>query len=74
MGCYAIQHHENGLCGPVYLHRSPSGHLIFDYPTQVGNPSLNDLVCFEYEDECDAYLSANLSEDMTGYGFTVWLE
>lgn len=74
MGCYAIRHHENGLCGPMYLHRSPSGHLIFDYPTQVGNPSLNDLIRFETEGDCEAYLMANLGEGMTGYGFTAWIE
>jgi hypothetical protein len=74
MGCYAIQHFENGLCGPMYLHRSPNGNLIFDYPTQIGNPSRNDLVRFEYEGDCEAFLMANLSDEMIGFGFTAWLE
>jgi hypothetical protein len=74
MGCYAIRHFEDGISGAQYLHRSKSGHYIFDYPSQVGNPSLNDLVRFEYLDECEAFLRDNLGEGMEGYGFAEWIE
>lgn len=79
MGCYAIRHFEDGLSGARLLSYTPAGLLLFDYPTQIGNPSPCDLIRFETEGDCEAWLMINIDKPTydggtVGDGFTAWIE
>jgi hypothetical protein len=78
MSIYAIRHFEDGLAGAMLLHTTPAGYLVFDYPSQMGNPSRNELMCFELEGDCEAWLMANLEtvvmSGKVGDGYTALIE
>lgn len=85
MGCYAIRHFDDGLVGARYLSYTPARLLLFDYPTELypvslGNPPSDcQLIYFETEGDCEAWLMANIDKPTydggtVGDGYTAWIE